>query len=275
MSLRAKFVDRLMRILKGEKNADGIEGSLSGGSGRECRDLHKVDAAVKRALSDFGGIRVLADACAYERGRNPRAESSDPICEESRALIAASKRVGCFMDAEAVPGTRYSIRTGESEVRFLQSERVYYKVKDPFAKAHLKKHSARFALYEHIVHNILFPDCSLELIGVAEVMREARLVYRQKAVRSGDRPTDSAISEHLRRLGLPPMERYCFGNDFLFVTDVGQDSDNVLQGANGEILFIDPIVGFRDPLCSRLSENLDDNRIRTLVFDVLGVGGER
>ena len=69
------------------------------------------------------------------------------------------------------------------------------------------------------------------------------------------------------------MERYCFGNDFLFVTDVGQDSDNVLQGANGEILFIDPIVGFRGPLCSRLGEELDDKRIRAVVLDVLGVGG--
>lgn len=94
MSLHAKFIDRLVRILKGEKHADGIERGLSGGSGRECRDLHKVDAVVKRALSDFGGIRVLEDACASERGRNPRTQSSDPICEESRALIAASKCVG-------------------------------------------------------------------------------------------------------------------------------------------------------------------------------------
>lgn len=56
---------------------------------------------------------------------------SDPIRRESRALIAAAKRVGRFVDATAIPGSRYTIRTGESEVRMVQSEQVYLRFIDP------------------------------------------------------------------------------------------------------------------------------------------------
>lgn len=99
----------------------------------------------------------------------------DPIREESRVLIAAAKRTGCFLERERIPGTRYTIRTGESEVRLVQVERMYYKIKNPFAKGHLKKHPARYALYEHIVHNVLFPECPIELLGITEDLHEARL----------------------------------------------------------------------------------------------------
>ncbi len=44
----------------------------------------------------------------------------DPLCRESRALIAAAKETGCLVDARSVPGTRYTLRTGESEVRLVQ-----------------------------------------------------------------------------------------------------------------------------------------------------------
>ena len=92
----------------------------------------------------------------------------DPLCRESRALIAAARKTGCIVDARSVPGTRYTLRTGESEVRLVQKEQVYYKIKNPFAKAHLKKHPAEYVLFEHVVHNALFPDCRLEFLGVAE-----------------------------------------------------------------------------------------------------------
>lgn len=265
------FLNAIRRYTKGPKNANRTEGRLSGRGGRECRDVYQVNAIVERAVSDFGDIRMLEAACADERSRNPGEVSSDSIREESRVLIAAAKRVGCFVKDEDVPGTRYSIRTGESEVRFVQKDRVYFKLKDPFAKSHLKKHPVQYALYEHIVHNVLFPACQLEFVGVSEVLHEARIVYRQKAVRCGDRPDDRSISDFLLQLGLRPAERYCFGNEYLFVTDVGQDSDNVLQDAEGRLYFIDPIIGFRELLCKRLGGDVNErNSIRELVCDVLG-----
>lgn len=196
----------------------------------------------------------------------------DPIREESRALIAAAKRISCFLERERIPGTRYTIRTGESEVRLVQNERMYYKIKNPFAKGHLKKHPAHYALYEHIVHNVLFPECPIEFSGITEDLHEARLVYRQRAVRSGERPDDAQISRWLADIGLEPAERYCFGNANLFVTDVGQDSDNVLWNPPNTLFFIDPIIGFREPLCRRLeSMDFSESMIREFVYEVLAL----
>jgi len=147
-----------------------------------------------------------------------------------------------------VPGTRYTIRSGESEVRWCASEQTYYKIKNPFAKLHLKKHSAEGVLLEHVIHNFLFPDCRMDFLGVAEDRHEARLVFRQHAVRSDRRPTDGQIASCLSVLGLVPDGRYSFGNDLLFVTDVGQDGDNVLLDDEGYLRFVDPLIGFKEPL---------------------------
>ena len=187
-------------------------------------------------------------------------------------MIAAAKKVGCFIETKDVPGTRYTIRTGESEVRLVQKEGLYYKIKNPFAKLHLKRHPAEYVLFEHIVHNILFPDCRLEFLGITEELHEARIVYRQKAVRSESRPDDTQIADCLSQMGLQPCGRYEFGNDFLFVTDVGQDGDNVLLDDDGAIRFIDPIVGFKSPLLIRLKGALESEYgITALVNDLYRV----
>ena len=133
-------------------------------------------------------------------------------------------------------------------MRMVQREQVYYKIKNPFAKSHLKKHPIRYALYEHVIHNILFPDAPLEFLGIVDEWNEARFVYRQIAVRSESRPSDAQIAIEMRLRGMSPEQKYCFGNDMVFVTDVGQDSDNVLLGDDGNLYFIDPIIGFKEKL---------------------------
>ena len=243
-----KILNAIINLFKGDDHAGRTEESVSGGDGRERRILHSSPSICERAVSDIGSIRVLARTCADERGGDTGTLPPDPIRQESVALIAAAKKSGCFVDVAKVPGTRYTIRTGESEVRLVQKEQVYYKIKDPFAKSHLKKHPPEYVLFEHVVHNILFPDCRLEFLGVAENLHEARLVFRQKAIRADVRPDDNQISEYLYRLGLRPEGRYAFGNEYVFVTDVGQDGDNVLLDDNGQLRFIDPILGFKQPL---------------------------
>ena len=244
----------IKKLLKGESHVGRTQERVSGGGERKRRVVHQVDAIVQRALSDLSGVRMLERACADERSRNSGEMPSDPVRETSGGLIAAAQKVGCYMDVKNIPGNRYTIRSGESEVRLSQKDRVYYKIKNPFAKSHLKKHPPQYALFEHIVHNILFPECPLEFLGVAEEVHEARLVYRQAAIKSSERPDDAEILDHLAFLGLNPAERYCFGNGLLFVTDVGQDSDNVLRGIDGDLYFIDPIIGFRVPLTDKLDE---------------------
>lgn len=266
------FFKSLAKSFKGGNNAERAEERVSGRDGRERRIIHSFPSIRERAISDICGIRVLAATCADERSRDTRQMSSDPIRRESCALIAAAKRTGCFVETASIPGTRYTIRTGESEVRLVQKEQVYYKIKNPFAKAHLKKHPIEFGLFEHVVHNILFPDCGLDLLGIAEDMHEARMVYRQKAVRSDMRPDDRQIAACLSEIGLQPEGRYSFGNDFLFVTDVGQDGDNVLLDDDGMLRFIDPIIGFKKPLLNLLTSALEGgSHINELLFAIYGI----
>ncbi len=194
---------------------------------------------------------------------------SDSIREANRALIGAARAEGLYIDSKDVPGTRYSIRTGESEVRLVQRERVYYKIKDPFAKLHLKRHPPGFVAFEHLVHNILFPECRLELMGVSSEMNEVRLVFRQAAVCSDRRPDDGQIAEELARRGLRPEGRYAFASDFVFVTDVGQDGDNVLLDDDDRLRFIDPIIGFKPPLQDLLKQSGDEDLADRLVRGLL------
>jgi len=273
VEMRFKF---LTSLFKGVKHADGAGESAIGGNGRERGVLYSLPAICEQAVSDFRDIGVLARAYADERGRDPGALPSDPVRRESLALIAAAKRAGRFVAVDAVPGTRYTIRTGESEVRLVQKERVYYKIKNPFAKSHLKKHPVEYMLFEHVVHNLLFPDCRLEFLGVAEDFHEARLVYRQSAVCSDVRPDDRQIAEDLRLRGLTPEGRYEFGNEYVLVTDVGQDGDNVLLDDEGTLRFIDPIIGFKSPLLQRLSDStMQESEIEQLVNGLYGFTSTR
>ena len=195
---------KILTRLRGLLHVGRFEKCVSGRDERKCGVVYTFNAIVERAVSDFGGIRMLERACADERSRDFGEMSANTICTESRRLIAAAKKNGCFLELKDIPGTKYTIRTGESEVRLMQQDRVYYKIKNPFAKSHLKKHSPN-----------------------------------------------------------------CFGNDLVFVTDVGQDSDNVLRGLDGVLYFIDPIIGFRNKLCIAIDDALrNDLYIQQLVADL-------
>jgi len=57
---------------------------------------------------------------------------------------------------------------------------------------------------------------------------------------------------------LLPDERYSFGNDLLFVTDVGQDGDNVLVDDEEFLRFIDTLIGLKGQLRHLLSAYVGD-----------------
>ena len=256
-------------LFNGGNDAKRTKERVSRGDKRERGIVHSFASIRERAISDFRDIQMLAEACADERGRDTGQMPQDPICRESRALIAAARRTGFLVMASSVPGSRYTICTGESEVRLVQSKQVYYKIKNPFAKAHLKKHPVEFALLEHIVHNMLFPDCKLDFVGIAECINEARIVYRQDAVRSDMRPGDGQIAKHLSEIGLRQEGRYAFGNEYLFVTDVGQDGDNVLLDDYGALRFIDPVLGFKESPQHLLKSALaNESMIDNLLFGI-------
>lgn len=274
-------------LRKGFFNARGTADSVLGRNGHNDRLLHSIPTIRKQAISDFRHIGMLATACAAERGRDPGEMSADQVRQESHALLVAAKKTGCFLEAASIPGTRYTIQTGESEVHLDQREQIYYKIKNPFAKLHLKCHSAKYTLFEHCIHNIVFPDCRLDFLGVTDDCHEARLVFSQKAVRSDARPDSRQIAKVLRGIGLVPEERYRFGNGWLFVTDVEQDGDNVLLDDDGNLRFIDPIIGLKEQMITLLDGILtalsnDQNtgksslefQIEALVYRIYGLTDE-
>ena len=83
----------LGELFKGGGHARRTEEHISRGNGRERRVIHSLPALRERTISDIRGIRVLASACSDERSRDSGEMPSDPIRRESRALIAAAKRV--------------------------------------------------------------------------------------------------------------------------------------------------------------------------------------
>ena len=120
-----KILSAIINLFKGGNHAGRAEESIPGGDERERRILHSIPSICKRAVSDIGCIRVLARTCADERGGDTGTLPPDSIRQEISALIAAAKKSGCFVDVTKVPGTRYTLRTGESEVRLVQREQVY------------------------------------------------------------------------------------------------------------------------------------------------------
>lgn len=50
----------------------------------------------------------------------------------------------------------------------------------------------------------------------------------------------------LKGLGFHIENRYYYANDFLSITDVSAESDNVLFNGN-QLFFIDPIIKFKKP----------------------------
>lgn len=151
----------------------------------------------ERAISDIRRVRMLVEAQAFESGGTADSCARDPVRE-----------------LKSEYGELISKRTGESAVYWNAVENAYYKVKDPVAKAPLKKTSESDWMYEHVIHNILFPDTAYEFVGAFREMGEIR---------------------------------YWFGNDLLAITDVGAKGDNVLKGDDGRLYFIDPLIRLNRP----------------------------
>ncbi len=127
------------------------------------------------------------------------------------------------------------------------AETSFYKIKNPAAKRPLKRTSETDWVYEHVIHNILFPESAYEFVGIAEEIGELRVVLRQKGVLSETFPSKKQIEMSLSKRGLFKEDRYFYGDGVVSVTDVGERGDNVLVGDDGVIHFIDPLIRLHRP----------------------------
>ena len=142
--------------------------------------------------------------------------------------MSAAKETGDYKTVEEVKksGKRSTVISGESEV-YINNEAGYViKSKDPYARRVTKGTYAEDAIFEHVIHNILFPDTRYEFLGIGGGDEEVRIILAQKYLRSTDMPTQDQIAAYIEKeLGLQREDKYSWGNKYLSVTDVEAGSD--------------------------------------------------
>jgi hypothetical protein len=229
-------------------------------------------------VGDTAGIvernRDRSDIRVFEQGlESSRAAHSDDSERtrreaESERLVDLAKRNNLYIplkDTESL-GEKVQKRTGESVVYIDEETGRVFKVKDPYAKSAMKTGvEPEDAIYEHVVHNLVFPETPYKFVGISDKLGDVRIVLSQDYVESASRPTKEQIAEALASKGLMPETAYSFGNDLISVTDV--EGDNVLLGEDGTVYFIDPIIRFKKPaeeiiesLSTRFSARTDEQR---------------
>ncbi len=167
---------------------------------------------------------------------------------ETDRLVELAKATGSYIPYSEKDklGVRNFRMTEESVVLLNPEKQHVYKLKDPYAKCDRKNIEPEDVIYEHYIHNLLFPETSYNLVGITMSGRQLRLILRQDFVESIRRPTHSQIRKALRGRGLKPEGNGIYGNDHVSVTDV--NGDNALLGENGKVYFIDPTISCKKPM---------------------------
>ena len=203
------------------------------------------------ADSDRSDIRVFEVGLSAERhGNNEYGSPNAAQEEESNRLITIAKANGLYIpraDWESF-GDRKRLPSGESIVYLDKEGLKVTKVRNPFAKSTIKRMRAQDAIYEHLIHNMLFPNTKYHFEGISEDADGVRIILSQPYIyKKFIPPTQEMIDAYLiEGFGLMPEDRYFYGNTYLAVTDVSAESDNVL--ADGEkLFFIDPIIKLKKP----------------------------
>lgn len=236
-------------------NGTRLEQNINESNQHHGGDLYQKPTKREMADLDRGDIRVFEKGVHDQPYGGP--EDVQTTLEQTRAEQVETKRLfdiakenGLFIDRETIDkfGDKLCTKTGECEIFYNEKESLIYKVKDPFAKWVIKELHAEDAIYEHIIHNLLFPNTRYKFIGIAEDEGNLRIVLTQPYISSTNaHPTDEEIIYHLKTLGLEPNGPYFYGNEYVTVTDIGTASDNVLKGDDGELYFIDPIIKLKKP----------------------------
>ena len=199
-----------------------------------------------QADCDRSDIRVFEAGLPTQRhgdfGQSKRATES----QISDLLIDIAKRNNLYIPKADWHkfGDKRTTSSGESIVYLSLDGLTFTKLKSPFTKSAIKNTSPYDVIFEHLIHNILFPTTRYRFIGITDDNGELRLVLQQDNIqRIFCIPSQKVINNFLTgELHLSREDAYFYGNDFYAITDVSAESDNVLCDENGQLFFIDPII---------------------------------
>ena len=213
---------------------------------------------------DLGDIRVLETgmAASYREypddGEGARRRKDDTRAESDR-LIHAAKAAGLFIQPDEIWGfgDKISLQTRESLVFVDEKNERVIKVKDPYALTNLKKHSPLEAIYEHIVHNLYFPETRYSFMGITTHGGDVRVVLSQPFVRSVRTVSEKESLERLRDYGIKPSTVYFTEDEFVKVTDYW--GSNTLVDEKGRVRYIDPVFEHKVPAKLMLNHFLGES----------------
>lgn len=232
-----------------ESGRAGFEQNPDGGRSGEGGGMVENAAGAMAQLGNRGDIRVFEEGLAASRWEHSEYSERDRREAESERLVSIARQHNLYVPIETTRRWtgKVSKHTGESAVYIDRAKGLVLKVKNPYAKAALKSGvQPEDAAFEHLVHNLLFPETAYTFVGISEEMGDVRIILSQKFIKDYQQPSKEQIAEALAAKGLFPEDNYSFGNEFVSVTDV--EGDNVLLGEDGTVYFIDPIIRFKKPL---------------------------
>lgn len=216
----------------------------NGGNGSTVQNIPSLSKARRQGGLDLGSVRMLEEKLASKQNGTWLSGTRTAQEEFSCALIETAKECGLYISKDDCRnlGVRKMLPSGESIILENKAQGIVYKIRDPFAKLHLKSPNLNNILYEHIIHNIMFPEVPYSLVGISEDNGSVRIVLSQSFVFEMHTPTQQQIDEYLFSFGLQLEDRYYYGNKHIAITDVDSTGDNVLLSSAGVLLFIDPII---------------------------------
>ena len=144
---------------------------------RECIDICAELESRSEAYRDRSDIRVFEIGLSSEQyGDYEQGTGNAAYENESARIISIAKENGLYITKSQIEalGDRKRLPSGESIVYFDEKNSLVYKVRNPFAKSNLKRLHAQDVIYEHLVHNILFPNTRYILHGVGDENGEVR-----------------------------------------------------------------------------------------------------
>lgn len=231
------------------EGAEVVEPDNDGERKADSAGVAGDSAAEVSRTGNRSDIRVFEEGLGSSRSSHSDASERDRREAESQRLIDIAKANGLYIPIEETAnlGVKVQKRTGESVVYINEEEGKVYKVKDPYAKSAMKAGvEPEDAIFEFLIHNLLFPETPYTFVGITEQFGEVRIILSQDYVSSYERPTQQQIADALAERGLQPETRYSYANDLVSITDV--EGDNVILGEDGTLYFIDPIIRFKKPV---------------------------
>jgi len=213
--------------------------------------LHYEYLSRVQADSHRSDIRVFEIGLSAQRYGNNQQSASDLSSEISLCLIETAKNNGLFVPKNEWEnfGDKKRQPSGESIVYLSPDGKTVTKIRNPFAKAVIKNLRPFDIIFEHLIHNILFPNTQYTFKCISEDLSEVRIIYSQPYVSLNFLPpSQKQIDKYvIGAIGLKKENSYFYGNEYLSVTDISADSDNVLIDKNGIFYFIDPIIRLKKP----------------------------